>query len=54
MWEEFGEAMEQDFHSTPKKFWQTVRQLRSGKRNPIHTVFSVKREFLTSTESTVW
>ena len=32
--EEFGEAMEQVFQSTPKKFWQIIQQLRRGKRNP--------------------
>uniref|UniRef100_A0A3Q3X9E9 HAT C-terminal dimerisation domain-containing protein n=1 Tax=Mola mola TaxID=94237 RepID=A0A3Q3X9E9_MOLML len=51
VWEEFGEAMEQDFQSAPKKFWQTVRRLRRGKRNPVHTVFGVGGELLTSTES---
>uniref|UniRef100_A0A3Q3VWQ5 DAGKc domain-containing protein n=1 Tax=Mola mola TaxID=94237 RepID=A0A3Q3VWQ5_MOLML len=53
VWEEFGEAMEQDFQSAPKKFWQTVRRLRRGKRNPVHTVFGVGGELLTSTESIV-
>ena len=40
VWEEFGEAMEQDFQSTPKKFWQMARQLRRGEQNPVHMVFS--------------
>ena len=53
MWEEFGEAMEKDFHSTPKKFWQIVRRLRRGKQNPVHTVFSAGGELLTSMESIV-
>ena len=35
--------MEQEFQSVPKKFWQTV--------DPIHKVFSVRRELLNSTES---
>ena len=41
VWEEFGEAMEQEFQSAPKNFRQTVRQLRRGKWDPFHTVFSV-------------
>ena len=53
MWEEFGEAMEKDFQSVPKKFWQTVRRLRRGKKYPVHTVFSAGGELLTSTESIV-
>ena len=32
MSEEFSEAKEQDFQSAPKSFWQTVWQLRRGKR----------------------
>ncbi len=27
MWEEFGEAMEKDFLSASRKFWQTIQQL---------------------------
>ena len=34
VWEEFGEAMEIDFQSAPKKFWQTTWQLRKGKAEP--------------------
>ena len=42
--------MEQDFQSALGKFWQTVRQLRREKWNPVQTLFSVGRELLTSTE----
>jgi len=31
-WEEFGEAMEKDFRSASRRFWQTVRRLRKGKQ----------------------
>ena len=54
MWEEFGEAMEQDFQYVLKKFWQTIQWLRRGKWNPVYLVFSVGEELLTSTESIVW
>ena len=53
-WEEFGEAMEKDFQSAPKKFLQTVQRLRTGKQNPIHMVFSMGGELLASNESMVW
>ena len=50
-WEEFGEAMEQDFQFALKIFWQTVRRLRRGNWNPIHTVFNAGGELLTLTGS---
>ena len=53
VWEEFVEAMEQDFQPVPKKFWQTVWRLRRGKQNPVLMVLSVGGELLTSTESIV-
>ena len=28
LWEEFGEAMENDFQLAPLRFWQTIRRLR--------------------------
>ncbi|GAA6108396.1 receptor-type tyrosine-protein phosphatase F-like, partial [Tachysurus ichikawai] len=40
VWEEFGEAIEKDYQSASKKFWQTVRRLRRGKQCPAHTVYS--------------
>uniref|UniRef100_A0A671XIA7 Endonuclease/exonuclease/phosphatase domain-containing protein n=1 Tax=Sparus aurata TaxID=8175 RepID=A0A671XIA7_SPAAU len=30
VWEEFGEAMEEDYRLASKKFWQTIRRLRRG------------------------
>ena len=30
-WEEFGQAMEKDLRSALRRFWTTVRQLRSGR-----------------------
>ncbi|TWW56043.1 hypothetical protein D4764_08G0000300 [Takifugu flavidus] len=47
-WEEFGEAMEEDFRSAPRRFWQTVRRLRGGRRQLTHTVLGVHGELLTS------
>ncbi|KAI3351146.1 hypothetical protein L3Q82_005608 [Scortum barcoo] len=51
VWEEFGEAMEEDFQSASKKFWQTVRCLRRGKQYSANTVYSADGELLTSTLS---
>ncbi|KAI3356596.1 hypothetical protein L3Q82_017796, partial [Scortum barcoo] len=45
VWEEFGEAMEED----SKRFWQTVRRLRRGKQYSANTVYSAGGELLTST-----
>ncbi|TWW57306.1 hypothetical protein D4764_07G0000250 [Takifugu flavidus] len=47
-WEEFGEVMEEDFRSAPRRFWQTVRRLRGGRRQLAHTVLGVRGELLTS------
>uniref|UniRef100_A0A8C9VLN8 Reverse transcriptase domain-containing protein n=1 Tax=Scleropages formosus TaxID=113540 RepID=A0A8C9VLN8_SCLFO len=49
-WEEFGEAMEEDFRSASKRFWQTVRRLRGGKRCSTNTVYSGSGALLTSAE----
>ncbi|KAI3357591.1 hypothetical protein L3Q82_016000 [Scortum barcoo] len=50
VWEEFGEAMEEDYHrSASKRFWQTVRRLRRGKQYSANTVYSAGGELLTST-----
>ncbi|KAI3351148.1 hypothetical protein L3Q82_005710 [Scortum barcoo] len=38
VWEEFGEAMEEDYRSASKRFWQTVRRLRRGKQYSANTV----------------
>ncbi|XP_055362025.1 uncharacterized protein LOC129603656 [Betta splendens] len=48
-WEEFGEAMEEDYRSASKRFWQTVRRLRRGKQFFTNSVFSGGGELLTST-----
>lgn len=37
-WEEFSEAMEKDFQTISKKFWQTVQQLGRGKSPTLFTV----------------
>ncbi|KAI3358107.1 hypothetical protein L3Q82_003115 [Scortum barcoo] len=51
VWEEFGgEAMEEDYRSASKRFWQTVRRLRRGKQYSANTVYSAGgEELLTST-----
>ncbi|KAI3360609.1 hypothetical protein L3Q82_002475 [Scortum barcoo] len=43
VWEEFGEAMEEDYRSASKRFWQTVRRLRRGKQYSANTVYSKVR-----------
>ncbi|KAK7889103.1 hypothetical protein WMY93_024663 [Mugilogobius chulae] len=52
-WERFGEAMEEDYRSASKKFWQTVRRLRRGKQCFTNTVYSAGGELLTSTGDVV-
>ncbi|TWW64140.1 hypothetical protein D4764_03G0011480 [Takifugu flavidus] len=47
-WEEFGEAMEEDFRSATRRFWQTVRRLRGGRQQLAQTVLGVRGELLTS------
>ncbi|TWW70516.1 hypothetical protein D4764_18G0013220 [Takifugu flavidus] len=36
-WEEFGEAMENDFRTASKRFWTTIRRLRKGKQCTVNT-----------------
>ena len=48
-WEKFGEAMEEDYRSVSKTFWQTIRRLRKGKQSSTNTVYSGGGELLTST-----
>ncbi|KAI3369506.1 hypothetical protein L3Q82_007721 [Scortum barcoo] len=44
------EAMEEDYRSASKRFWQTVRRLRRGKKQySANTVYSAGGELLTST-----
>ncbi|KAI3367202.1 hypothetical protein L3Q82_008254 [Scortum barcoo] len=42
-------AMEEDYRSASKRFWQTVRRLRRGKQYSANTVYSAGGELLTST-----
>nr|XP_049579068.1 uncharacterized protein LOC125970583 [Syngnathus scovelli] len=48
-WEEFGEAMENDFRTASRKFWSTIRRLRRGKQCNVNTVHSGDGVLLTST-----
>ena len=52
-WEEFGEALEDDFRTASKKFWSTIRRLRRGKQCSINTVYSGDGALLTSTRDVV-
>ncbi|KAJ3583951.1 hypothetical protein NHX12_015448 [Muraenolepis orangiensis] len=45
--------MEKDFQSAPKRFWQTIRRLRRGKRGYIQAVYSKGGTLLTSTEEVI-
>ncbi|KAI3375311.1 hypothetical protein L3Q82_021805 [Scortum barcoo] len=49
VWEEFGEAMEEDYRSASKRFWQTIQRLRRWKQYSANTVYSAGGELLTST-----
>ncbi|KAI3353789.1 hypothetical protein L3Q82_005013 [Scortum barcoo] len=44
-----NQAMEEDYRSASKRFWQTVRRLRRGKQYSANTVYSAGGELLTST-----
>ncbi|TWW74380.1 hypothetical protein D4764_14G0003820 [Takifugu flavidus] len=52
-WEEFGEAMENDFRMNSKRFWTTIRRLRKGKQCTLNTVYSGDGVLLTSTRDVV-
>ncbi|TWW65506.1 R2DM Retrovirus-related Pol polyprotein from type II retrotransposable element [Takifugu flavidus] len=52
-WEEFGEAMENDFRTASKRFWTTIRHLRRGKQCTVNTVYSGDGVLLTSTRDVV-
>ena len=41
VWEKFGEAMEEDYRSASRKFWQTIWRLRRGKQPSTNTVYGV-------------
>lgn len=51
--EEFAEAMEKNFQSFSKKFWQMVKQLRKRKRTLSQAVPGFVMEVLTQTENIV-
>ena len=48
-WEKLGEAMEEDYQSASKKFWQNIRHLRRGKQPSINTVYGGGGALLTLT-----
>ncbi|TWW78306.1 hypothetical protein D4764_11G0004270 [Takifugu flavidus] len=52
-WEEFGEAMENDFRTASKRFWTTIRRLRREKQCTVNTVYSGDGVLLTSTQDVV-
>ena len=52
-WEEFGEAMENDFRTASKRFWTTIRHLRWGKQCIVNTVYGGDGALLTSTRDVV-
>ena len=52
-WEEFGEAMENDFRMASKRFWTTIRRLRRGKQCIVNTVYGGDGALLTSTRDVV-
>ncbi|TWW60624.1 R2 Retrovirus-related Pol polyprotein from type I retrotransposable element [Takifugu flavidus] len=52
-WEEFGEAMENDFRTASKRFWTTIWRLRRGKQCTVNTVYSGDGVLLTSTRDVV-
>ncbi|TWW66922.1 hypothetical protein D4764_20G0009540 [Takifugu flavidus] len=52
-WEEFGEAMENDFRTASKRFWTTIWHLRKGKQSTVNTVYSGDGVLLTSTQDVV-
>ncbi|KAJ3601978.1 hypothetical protein NHX12_029739 [Muraenolepis orangiensis] len=45
--------MEKDFQSAPKRFWQTIRCIKRGKRGSIQAVYSKGGTLLTSTEEVI-
>ncbi|TWW81090.1 hypothetical protein D4764_01G0009050 [Takifugu flavidus] len=52
-WEEFSEAMENDFRTASKRFWTTIRGLRKGKQYTVNTVYSGDGVLLTTTRNVV-
>ncbi|TWW74493.1 hypothetical protein D4764_14G0004960 [Takifugu flavidus] len=52
-WEEFGEAMENDFRMASKRIWTTIRRLRKGTQCTVNAVYSGDGVLLTSTRDVV-
>ena len=52
-WEEFGEAMENDFQTASKRLRTTIQRLRKGKQCTVNTVYSENGVLLTSTKDVV-
>ncbi|TWW67426.1 HEAT repeat-containing protein 3 [Takifugu flavidus] len=52
-WEEFGEAVGNDFRTASKRFWTTIRRLRKGKQCTVNAVYSGDGVLLTSTRDVV-
>ncbi|TWW71625.1 hypothetical protein D4764_16G0001220 [Takifugu flavidus] len=52
-WEEFSEAMENDFRMASKRFWTTIWRLREGKQCTVNTVYRGDGVLLTSTRDVV-
>ncbi|TWW74429.1 hypothetical protein D4764_14G0004320 [Takifugu flavidus] len=52
-WEEFGEAMKNEFRTASKRFWTTIRRLRKGKQCTVNAVYSGDGVPLTSTRDVV-
>ena len=49
-WEEFAEAMENDFSTALKRLGTTIQRLRKGKQCTVNTVYSGDAVLLTSTK----
>lgn len=49
MWEELRVAMEKDFQTAPRYFWNTIRHCTRGKWGTFRTVYSRVWTLLTST-----
>ncbi|TWW57405.1 hypothetical protein D4764_07G0001240 [Takifugu flavidus] len=53
-WEEFGEAMENDFRMASKRFWTTIRHLRKGKQCTVNALDVVGLSWLTRLCNIAW
>lgn len=53
MWEEFGEAMEDDFTKAPRFFWKHISHIRRGKQGNTQAVYSKDGTLLTLTENVI-